>query len=76
MNKLIFRQGYADCITQYLKYNLSHCENMVDEMRSEGFNPDYIKGFVQAWADSKHRFILHEGDLKEWLQWSNILRLC
>lgn len=66
MNKLIYRQGYVDCITQYLKYNLSHCENMVDEMISESFNSDYIKGFAQAWADIKHRFILYEGDLKEW----------
>lgn len=65
MNKLILRQGYADCITQYQKYNLSHCENMVDEMRSEGFNPDYVNGFIQAWLDIKHRFILPEGELKE-----------
>lgn len=60
MNKLIFRQGYADCITQYLKYNLQYCENMVDEMVSE-----YVQGFALAWADIKHRFILYEGELKE-----------
>lgn len=65
MNKLLYRQGYADCITQYQKYNLSHCENMIEEMIKETFNSDYVKGFAQAWADIKYRFILHEGDLKE-----------
>lgn len=38
---------------------------MVDEMITESYNPDYIKGFAQAWLDIKHRFILHEGELKE-----------
>lgn len=55
---LLKRQGYSDCIYEYLKYNLNHCEEMVIHMSKNEFNPDYLEGYILALIDIKHKFIL------------------
>lgn len=55
---LLSRQGYSDCIYEYLKYNLNHCEEMVIHMSKNEFNPDYLEGYILALIDIKHKFIL------------------
>lgn len=55
---LLTRQGYSNCIYDYLKYNLNYCEKEATHMGRNEFNQDYLDGYLLALIDIKHKLIL------------------
>lgn len=60
--KLIWRQGYCQCIIDYQNNDINYCENELVQMTERNA---FFKGYMQAYNDITKRLILYQKEYQK-----------